>query len=43
MKRGELFDYVIDAVEYSSGIRNIKEKTRQREFVDARRIAYHIL
>ena len=29
MKRGELFDYVIDAVEYSSGIRNIKEKTRQ--------------
>ena len=43
MKRGQLFDYVIDAVEYSSGIRNIKEKTRQREFVDARRIAYHIL
>jgi hypothetical protein len=43
MKRGELFDYVIDAVEYSSGLRNIKEKTRQREYVDARRIAYHIL
>ena len=43
MRRSELFDYVIDAVEYSSGLGNIKEKTRQREYVDARRIAYHIL
>jgi len=43
MRRRELFEYVIDAVEYSSGLKNIKEKTRRREFVDARRIAYHIL
>ena len=43
MIREDLFAYVIDAVEYSSGLRNIKEKTRQREYVDARRIAYHIL
>lgn len=43
MKREDLFEYVIDAVQYSSGILNIKEKSRQREYVDARRIAYHIL
>tara|TARA_R110000803_G_scaffold189589_3_gene252103 strand:+ start:1504 stop:1860 length:357 start_codon:yes stop_codon:yes gene_type:complete len=43
MRKSELFDYVIDAVQYASGIRNIKEKTRQREYVDARRIAYHML
>tara|TARA_R100000541_G_scaffold15843_5_gene25322 strand:- start:4860 stop:5216 length:357 start_codon:yes stop_codon:yes gene_type:complete len=43
MRRGDLFEYVIDAVQYSSGVLNIKEKTRKREYVDARRIAYHIL
>ena len=43
MIREDLFAYVIDAVEYSSGLINIKEKNRKREYVDARRIAFYIL
>ena len=43
MRRLRLFDYVKDAVEYSTGIENIKKETRQRDYVDARRIAYYIL
>jgi chromosomal replication initiation ATPase DnaA len=43
MRRLRLFDYVQDAVEYSTGVKDIKKDTRQRQYVDARRIAYHIL
>lgn len=43
MNRRQIFEHVIDAVQCSSGIKDLKRVTRKREYVDARRIAYYIL
>jgi chromosomal replication initiation ATPase DnaA len=43
MRASKVFEHVINAVQFASGLTNLKDKTRQREYVDARRIAYHIL
>jgi chromosomal replication initiation ATPase DnaA len=43
MKNSKVFEHVINAVQFSSGLDNLKANTRRREYVDARRIAYYIL
>lgn len=43
MKHSKVFEHVINAVQFSSGLDDLKAKTRRREYVDARRIAYYIL
>ena len=43
MKHTRVFELVINAVQFASGLDDLKAKTRRREYVDARRIAYYIL
>lgn len=38
-----IIDEIIDIIEEESGLRDIFNKSRKREYVDARRIFYHIL
>ena len=43
MRQSKVFELVVNAVQFSSGLHDLKAKTRRREYVDARRIAYYIL
>jgi len=43
MKNKDIFILVINAVQLCSGVDDLKNISREREIVDARRIAYHIL
>ena len=43
MKANMAQQFVIKSVEETTGLHNIRQHTRKREYVDARRIAYLIM